>query len=107
MDQNMKRIRQIKLALSDDEEKTIRKKMASVGTTNMNAYLRKMAIDGLIVKLDEPEIKELVSLLSHLRDRVDQMADRAEENVLDDIRQNQKRLIELANSILLRLAAIK
>lgn len=107
MDQSLTRKRQIKLALSHDEEKTIRKKMASVGTTNMNAYLRKMAIDGLIVKLDDPEIKELISLLGHIRDRVDKMADSADGNGLDDIRQNQKRLIELANSILFRLAAIR
>lgn len=107
MEQNKIRKRQIKLALSQDEEELIRKKMASIGTSNMNAYLRKMAIDGLIVRLDEPDIKELVSLLSQLRYRVDQMADSADGNDMDEIKQNQKRLIELANSILFKLATIR
>lgn len=29
------------------------------GTSNMSAYIRKMAIDGYIVKLEVPELKEL------------------------------------------------
>ena len=41
----------------------IETKMAQFGTTNMAAYLRKMAIDGYVVKLDLPELRELVSLV--------------------------------------------
>jgi hypothetical protein len=40
----------------------IETKMAQVGTTNREAFLRKMAIDGYVVKLDLPELRELVSL---------------------------------------------
>ena len=113
MEQNKIRKRQIKLALSRDEEELIRKKMASIGTSNMNAYLRKMAIDGLIVRLDDPEIKELVSLLAGTRDRLDEILGRLKDggtagrDDLDGIRADQRRLIELANGILFRLAAIK
>ena len=35
---------------------------SSSGRKNLSAYLRKMALDGYVVKLDLPELKELVSL---------------------------------------------
>ena len=47
--------------VSADEEEKINKKMAAASVTNMSAYLRKMAIDGIIVRLDDPEIKELIA----------------------------------------------
>ena len=37
--------------VSDDEKKIIKAKMAQLGTKNMGAYLRKMAIDGYIIKV--------------------------------------------------------
>ena len=49
--------------VSKDEMALIQQKMQSFGTSNMSAYLRKMAIDGYVLKLDLPELKELVSLL--------------------------------------------
>src|SRR5699024_10783632 len=49
--------------VSKDEMALIQQKMQASGTSNMSAYLRKMAIDGYVLKLDLPELKELVSLL--------------------------------------------
>ena len=34
--------------------------MQQYGTENLSAYLRKMALDGYVVKLELPELKELV-----------------------------------------------
>ena len=39
----------------------IEQKMAQLGTSNREAYLRKMALDGYVVRLELPELKELVS----------------------------------------------
>lgn len=46
--------------VSAEELELIHQKMQQYGTENLSAYLRKMALDGYVVKLDLPELKELV-----------------------------------------------
>lgn len=58
----------------------IHEKMDLVGTENMSAYLRKMAIDGQIIKLDLPGLKEARTLLRHTSDNMNQLARRANAN---------------------------
>ncbi len=53
-----KRDIQLKVRVTPEERAMIEAKMAQLGTTNMGAYLRKMAIDGYVVKLDLPELRE-------------------------------------------------
>ena len=43
---------QILFFVTDDEKRMIQAKMAQLGTRNMGAYLRKMTIDGYIIKVD-------------------------------------------------------
>ncbi len=40
----------------------------------MGAFVRKMVIDGYIVKLDIPELKEIIRLLGPIGNNVNQMA---------------------------------
>ena len=47
-----KREIQVKFWVTPEEKKMIRKKMILSRTANMGAYLRKMAIDGIIVNTD-------------------------------------------------------
>ncbi len=54
---------QLKFRASPEERTLIETKMAQLGTTNMAAYLRKMALDGYVVNLELPELQEMVSLL--------------------------------------------
>ena len=95
------------------EQDLIRQKMAQLGTSNLSAYLRKMAIDGLIVKLDMPELREMISLLRRSSNNLNQIAKRMNETgrVYDtDIREvleNQEWLWEMANAILVKLAGIQ
>ena len=95
------------------EQDLIRQKMAQLGTSNLSAYLRKMAIDGLIVKLDMPELREMISLLRRSSNNLNPIAKRMNETgrVYDtDIREvleNQERLWEMANAILVKLAGIQ
>ena len=42
----------IEFCVSEYEHRLIKNKMAQLGTHNMGAYLRKMAIDGYIIKVD-------------------------------------------------------
>ena len=43
------------------------------GTENLSAYLRKMALDGYVVKLELPELKELVSLMRRSSNNLNQL----------------------------------
>ena len=52
-----KRDIQLKFRVTPQEREMIETKMAQFGTTNMAAYLRKMAIDGYIIYTDTADIK--------------------------------------------------
>ena len=68
------RNRQFLLKLSDHEYEMIRKKMEQCGVRNMSAFIRKMAIDGLVVELDMPAFKEMLKLLNRTAANVNQIA---------------------------------
>ena len=91
----------------------IEAKMAQLGTSNMAAYLRKIAIDGYVVKLDLPELKEMVSLLRRSSNNLNQIAKRVNETSriydadIDCLKENQERIWTAANGILEKLAGIK
>ena len=59
--------------VSAAEMDVIQQKMAQFGTKNLSAYLRKMAVDGYVVQLDLPELKELVSLLRRSSNNLNQL----------------------------------
>ena len=61
---NRTRANQILFCVSDDEKRIIKAKMAQIGTKNMGAYLRKMAIDGYIIKVDYTQQKKLAAAVS-------------------------------------------
>lgn len=48
--------------------------------TNLSAYLRRIAIDGMIVRLELPELKEMVSLLRYASNNINQIARRMNES---------------------------
>lgn len=62
--------------VSPEEKEVIDQKMALLGTSNLRAYLRKMAIDGYIVQLDMSGVVELVKLLRSISSNVNQIARR-------------------------------
>ena len=62
--------------VTPDEKAQIEQKMAELGTENLSAYLRKMAIDGRILKLDLPELRELLSLMRRYSGNLNQIAKR-------------------------------
>lgn len=54
----------IEFCVTEQEKRLIQHKMAHLGTRNMGAYLRKMAIDGYIIKVDYTEQKRLAAAVS-------------------------------------------
>ena len=87
--------------------------MAQFGTKNMGAYLRKIAIDGYVVKLELPELKEMISLLRRTSNNINQIAKSVNETGrvyredIGDILEKQERLWQSANGILTRLSTLK
>ena len=65
--------------VSPEEKEVIDRKMAQMGTTNLRAYLRKMAVDGYVVHLDLSSVVELVKLLRSISNNVNQIARRCNE----------------------------
>lgn len=86
--------------------------MREAGTANMGAYLRKMALDGYILRLDLPELKEILSQLRYMGNNVNQIAKRANEvGVIDemDIRgvsKRQERMLEQMARLLKKLSGL-
>ena len=86
--------------------------MREAGTANMGAYLRKMALDGYILRLDLPELKEILSQLRYMGKNVNQIAKRANEvGVIDemDIRgvsKRQERMLEQMARLLEKLSGL-
>lgn len=95
---------------SPDEMRVVQEKMRQLGTSNFSAFMRKMAIDGYAVRLELPELKELVSLLRYSSNNLNQLTRRVHESGriydadLEDIHQNQERLWGAAQQILDKLS---
>ena len=69
----------IEFCVTEQEKKLIQHKMAQLGTHNMGAYLRKMAIDGYIINLDLKEVRELIRLLRICSNNLNQYTHKANE----------------------------
>ena len=99
--------------VSPEEKEQIDRRMAELGIVNMAAYLRKMALDGYIVNLDIPELRELVSLMRRSSNNLNQIAKRVNTtgriyvSDMEDVLQKQEKLWEAVNTILLKLASIR
>lgn len=109
---NRKREVQVNFRVAPQELEMIEQKMAQLGTSNREAYLRKMALDGYVVKLELPELKELVSLMRYSSNNLNQLTRRVHETGriydadLEDISQRQEQLWAGIREILTRLAKL-
>ena len=107
-----KREVQLNFRVSPEELALIEQKMAQLGTTNREAYLRKMALDGYVVRLELPELKELVSLMRYSTNNLNQLARRAHETGriydadLEDISRRQEALWDGVHQVLTQLAKL-
>ena len=107
-----KREVQVNFRVSPEELVLIEQKMSQLGTANREAYLRKMALDGYVIKLELPELKELVSLLRRSSNNLNQLTKRVHETGriydadLEDLSQRQEQLWEGVQKILTQLAKL-
>ncbi len=109
---NRNRPIQVKFRVTPEERALIDRRMEQAGTINMAAYLRKMAIDGYVVKLEMPELRDLISLLRRTSNNFNQIARRVNSTdriYADDIHEMKNMLEQLwgaTNGVLEKLAAI-
>ena len=95
----------IQLRLSPGDLDAIHKKMRQYGTTNRSAFIRKMVLDGYVIKLELPELKEMVSLLRYSSNNLNQLTRRVHETGriydadLEEIHRNQDRIWTAAQQI--------
>ena len=98
--------------VSKAELNAIREKMQELGTHNMAAYLRKMALDGYCLYLDLPQLRRMAYLLQMCSNNLNQYAKAANETGrvyaadMEDLRQRLDELIEIGRQILSRLAEL-
>ena len=109
----MRRNIRISVRLTAEEHQLLKEKMEKIGVTNQEAFIRKMILDGLVIRLELPELKELISLLRYSSNNINQMAKRLNESGrvyqtdLDDIKANQEKLWTMANEIMMSLSRLR
>lgn len=105
--------RRLELRLSAEEYDLIQRQMSLCGTDNMSAFIRKMAIDGMVIKLDMPQVQELLRLLRRANANINQITKRLHETGriydtdLEEILGYQKQTGEALNEILTKLSLLE
>lgn len=108
------RVRKIQLnfRVTEQERRLIEDRMQELGTTNREAYLRKIAIDGMIVKLEVQELKEIVSLMRRTSNNINQIARRLNETGriyevdVTDVHNQQEQLWDMLNNLITKISGI-
>ena len=107
--QNLKRNIQMKFRVTEEERRLIEQKMLQIPTKQIGAYLRKMAIDGLIIYTDTSNIKEFTKELQAIGRNVNQIAKRvnstgsAYKEDIEEIKERLDEIWQLQRRILLSL----
>ena len=104
---------EVKIRISPEDKERIKVKMEDAGILNMSAYVRKMALDGICVRLDLADVRQLIVMLQRCSNNLNQYARRANEtgNVyaadIEDLQNRLDEIWELSRQFLARLAAIR
>ena len=110
---NRTRAVQLHFMVTEQEREQIRERMAKTGINNLGAFLRKMALDGYIVKLDLPELREILSLLRRSSNNLNQLTRRVHETGhiydadLEELHREQEQLWDGVGRILSALADLE
>ena len=58
---------ELKIRISPEDKERIKLKMEDAGILTMSAYIRKMALDGICIRLDLKDVRQLVFISSGVR----------------------------------------
>ena len=98
---------------TESEDNVIRQKMKAFGIRNQASFYRAMVLNGYLLKLDLPEIRELLRLMKNLTNNVNQIAKRMNERgsiydtEIDEILEKQEKIWNVLNQILSKLESQK
>ena len=96
-----------------EEMERLRQRLAEAGVKNCSAFIRKMTLDGYIVKLDMDDIHKMIRLLRNATNNLNQIAKKANSGEgiygadIADMQIKQDEIWETAKEILARLATIQ
>ena len=108
--QNRSRKVLINFRVSEDENALIAEKMEAAGIRNKESYLRKMVLDGYVLRIDFSDVRELSRLLRNATNNLNQVAKRANEthsiyaSDIKDLQDNYEKLWVSAEGIMKKLA---
>ncbi len=103
----------LELRLKQGEMKLIEKRMNEAGMKNMSAYIRKMAIDGYVIRLDLSDVKEVSRLMGINSNNLNQYAKKANETGsiyqrdIEVLKEQHEKIWEELRKINLKLASIR
>lgn len=112
MSDKNRRDKTVLFRVSPEEYDLMQQKAELSGIVSLSAYIRKMAIDGYVIKLELPELREMISLLRRSSNNLNQVARRVNSTSriyaedMEDMLRQQQELWQCANAILQKLAAI-
>ena len=101
------------LRLTPQENALLEQKIQQSGIKNREAFMRKMLLEGYVLSLELPELKEILRLTRYTSNNVNQIARHAHETgryYIEDIEQmvrNQEAIQDALKEVLNRLAAIE
>ena len=102
----------IYVRVTKDEWKQIHERMDEAGMKNMSAFIRKMALNGYLIKLDLTDVKEVLRLLHINSNNLNQYAKRANETGsiyeadIKDLQKGHQEILARMGEILERLSSI-
>ena len=101
------------LRLTPQENALLEQKIQQSGIRNREAFMRKMLLEGYVLSLELPELKEILRLTRYTSNNVNQIARHAHETgryYIEDIEQmvrNQQAIQDSLKEVLNRLAALE
>ena len=101
------------LRLTPQENALLEQKIQQSGIKNREAFMRKMLLEGYVLSLELPELKEILRLTRYTSNNVNQIARHAHETgryYIEDIEQmvrNQQAIQDSLKEVLNRLSALE
>ena len=103
----------VEVLFSPEEYGMLRDRMKEAGVRSMGPFMRKMALDGYVVRLDTTEIRAMTSLLRRCSNNLNQVAKRANSTGsiygadIAEMQNRQEEIWESMKELLARLASIQ
>lgn len=103
---------ELELQVTEDELMKIRNRMEEAGISSLTAYLVRMAIHGYVIVMDLSDLKEILRLLQISGNNLNQYARKANETGsiyhedIEELKNNQKEILQKMRKVLDRLRAI-